>query len=189
MLVVASVIFLLDLLFSRHTIYPPLDSISDAKHLHGIERVYVTSNQWNSADQLEQHWIPSLIQLIKGLRSANISVYISIYENGSWDSTKSVLKQLKQTLADMAVESQVIIDDTSHEQIISQNTSSSGWLQTSYGTSIRRIPYLANVRNEALKPLSQLTSAGVKFDKIVYINDVVFSVRLSSADIPNLSKI
>ena len=47
---------------------------------------------------------------------------------------------------------------------------------TAYGKEMRRIPYPASVWNEALKPLSTLGESGAKFDKILYINDVVFSV-------------
>ena len=168
-------VLLLDLILSRQSVYPPLDYNGSASHPLEIKSVYIAANQWNSATLLEQHWIPNLIQLLNDLKLANISVYVSIYENGSWDSTKVVMQQLKQTLTDMAVEHRITIDDTSHEQIISESHSTSGWIQTAYGKSLRRIPYLANVRNEALKPLSTLTSSGVKFDRILYINDVVFS--------------
>lgn len=169
------VVLFLDFLWSSQSSYPPLRS-TDAQSLKGVGSVYIASTQWNSGTLLQDHWIPSLLQLAKDLKAANISVFISIYENGSWDATKSQLLQLKRTLEDSHIQHQITIDDASHEQIIAQNTSSSGWLKTSYGREMRRIPYLANVRNQALKPLAPLAESGVMFDKIVYINDVVFSV-------------
>lgn len=169
------VVLFLDFLWSYQSSYPTL-RLTDTQGLKGIRSVYITSTQWNSGTLLQDHWIPSLLQLAKDLKAANISVFISIYENGSWDDTKKLLLQLKSTLEDSHIQHQITIDDASHKQIIAQNTSSSGWLKTSYGREMRRIPYLASVRNEALKPLASLAESGVMFDKIVYINDVVFSV-------------
>ncbi|KAL8651517.1 MAG: hypothetical protein Q9226_004672 [Calogaya cf. arnoldii] len=128
---------------------------------------------WNSGILLQEHWIPSLLHLVDELREANITIFISIYENGSWDSTKAVLSQLKGTLEDKGVSHEIDDDDTTHKEIISQNASA-GWLETAHGREMRRIPYLASVRNQALKPLAALTESGVLFDKMVYINDVVF---------------
>ena len=125
-----------------------------------------------------KHWISSLLQLVTELKAANVSVFVSNYENGSWDSTKPLLQQLKQ---DLNIEHQITIDDKSHEEIITKarnNPSSKGWLGTFYGRELRRIPYLDDVRNEALKSLLYLGRAGTKFDRILYINDVVFSVRV-----------
>ncbi|KAL9589917.1 MAG: hypothetical protein Q9203_001272 [Teloschistes exilis] len=175
------VVLFLDFLWSYQSSYPTLRS-TDAQGLKGIRSVYIASTQWNSGTLLQNHWIPSLLQLTKDLKAANIFVFISIYENGSWDDTKKLLLQLKSTLEDHHIQHQITIDDASHEQIIAQNTSSSGWLKTSYGREMRRIPYLASVRNEALKPLASLAESGVMFDKIVYINDVVFS----ASDVINL---
>ena len=171
-----SALILLDLLFSYRSAYPRLETTRRGQELTGVRNVYLASSQWNSGKLLEEHWVPSLLQLISDLREANVSVFVSIYENGSWDSTKSVLQQLRQTLETSGVQHSVNIDDTSHEQIIARNASSSGCLDTAYGKEMRRIPYLASVRNEALKPLSTLSESGTNFDKILYINDVVFSV-------------
>lgn len=131
---------------------------------------------------LQDHWIPTLLQVVKELKAADISVFVSIYENGSWDDTKSILQQLRLTLEALDVQYEIVVDDTSHEQIIadarSRNASDSGWLRTAYGREMRRISYLAGVRNEALKPLARLNGDGVRFDRILYINDVIFSVGL-----------
>ncbi|CAF9919112.1 MAG: hypothetical protein HETSPECPRED_003949 [Heterodermia speciosa] len=171
----AFALILLDLLLSYRLTYPRLERTRRGQELTGVKSVYLASSQWNSGKLLEQHWIPSLLQLISDLGAAKVSVFVSIYENGSWDSTKSVLQQLRQTLERLGVQHSVNIDDTSHEQIVARNASSSGWLNTAYGKEMRRIPYLASIRNEALRPLSTLSESGAKFDKILYINDVVFS--------------
>ncbi|KAL8838792.1 MAG: hypothetical protein Q9176_004865 [Flavoplaca citrina] len=165
----------LDLIFQAQWTYPALQTTTNAKDLKGLRSVYIASTQWNSASLLQDHWIPGLLQVVQELKAANIEVFVSIYENGSWDSTKSSLEQLRQTLRSLSIANRIVLDDKSHEYIIAHNESSYGWLRTAYGTEMRRIPYLADVRNEALKPLHEMTIAGEKFDKLVFINDVIFS--------------
>lgn len=180
----AFTILFLDFILSLQLSYPQLDQIQtlSAKELAGVKSVYIASTQWNSGTLLQDHWIPSLLRVVKELKAAGISVFVSIYENGSWDDTKSVLQQLRQTFKDLDVQHEIVIDNTSHEQIIanakSQNVSDPGWLRTAYGREMRRISYLAGVRNEALKPLARLNEDGVRFDRMLYINDVIFSVGL-----------
>ncbi|KAL8966892.1 MAG: hypothetical protein Q9197_005735 [Variospora fuerteventurae] len=172
---------ILDFLWSYQSAYPLVHSTASAQHVKNTRSVFIASSVWNSGSLLQDHWIPSLLQVAGDLKAANISVFISIYENGSWDSTKSVLKQLKQTLEGKGIPHEIVIDDISHNEIIGKNASSAGWLSTAHGKEMRRIPYLATVRNEALKPLGSLTGSGTSFDKLVFINDVVFQVRLSLA--------
>lgn len=173
-----SIILLLDFLWSYRSSYPPLHLNLDVRDVKNTRSVYIASSLWNSGALLQDHWIPSLLEVADALKAANISVFISVYENGSWDSTKPTLQRLRHTLAEKGIPHQITIDDTSHEQIIAQNASSFGWLKTAYGGEMRRIPYLASVRNEALKPLFTQTNSHVRFDKIVFINDVVFKVSL-----------
>ncbi|KAL8782092.1 MAG: hypothetical protein Q9213_005703 [Squamulea squamosa] len=137
--------------------------------------IYIASTQWNSGNLLQDHWIPNLLQVVKDLKAANIEVYVSIYENGSWDTTKTILDQLRQTLGTLGIPNRITLDDKSHEYIIAHNESSDGWLRTAYGSEMRRIPYLASVRNQALRPLQEMTTAGQSFDRLLFINDVIFS--------------
>lgn len=173
---------LLDLFLRAQWTYPVLQTTTSARDLIELRSVYIASSQWNSANLLQNHWIPSLLQVVKELKAANIKVFVSIYENGSWDSTKSTLEQLRQTFENLGIANRIVLDEKSHEYIITHNESSYGWLRTAYGTEMRRIPYLANVRNEVLKPLHEMTKAGQKFDKLVFINDVLFSVIVPSSE-------
>ncbi|KAL8810987.1 MAG: hypothetical protein Q9200_002149 [Gallowayella weberi] len=168
-----AIIPLLDLFRSFRLSYPPLHLISRATDLKTTQSVFIASSLWNTGTLLQDYWIPNLLRLADELREANITIFVSIYENGSWDSTKSVLQQLKGTLEGKGISHEIVTDDTTHKEIIAQNVST-GWLKTAYGREMRRIPYLASVRNQALKPLPALTDSGVMFDKLVYINDVVF---------------
>ncbi len=55
---------------------------------------------------------------------------------------------------------------------------SEGWVKTASGKwEPRRISYLAWVRNASLRPLQELARQGVYFDWILFLNDVVFTVR------------
>ncbi|KAL8996568.1 MAG: hypothetical protein Q9169_003963 [Polycauliona sp. 2 TL-2023] len=175
-ILLAIIVYLsLDLLFHAQWTYPTLQKTATARDFKQIRSVYIASTQWNSGKLLQNHWIPSLLQVLKDLKAANVQVFVSIYENGSWDSTKSVLEELRPTLDALGIAHRIILDDKSHQDVIARNESGSGWLRTAYGTEMRRIPYLANVRNEALKPLHEMTAAGELFDKLIFINDVLFS--------------
>jgi hypothetical protein len=57
-------------------------------------------------------------------------------------------------------------------------TPGEGWVKTPKGDmELRRIPYLSRTRNMSLKPLEELAKQGIIFDKILFLNDVVFTVR------------
>lgn len=144
-----------------------------------IRSVYIVSDQYNSEEILTSCWIPSLLQLVKELQSVQIRVYVSIYESGSVDGTKTVLSGLKASLEELKVDHEITLDDESHASAIEKALATpGGWVETRYGKELRRVAFLADVRNRALEPLHSLTKAGVEFDKILYLNDVVFSVRL-----------
>lgn len=143
-----------------------------------INSVYIVSAQYNSEGILRSSWIPSLLQLVEELQSAQIRVYVAIYESGSVDGTKNVLSELETSLATLNVEHDVRLDDESHASAIEKSLATpAGWVQTRYGKELRRISFLADIRNRALEPLETLTKTGVEFDRILYLNDVVFSVR------------
>lgn len=143
-----------------------------------INSVYIVSAQYNSEGILRSSWIPSLLQLVEELQSAQIRVYVAIYESGSADGTKTVLSELEASLAELNIEHDVRLDDESHASAIEKSLATpAGWVQTRYGRELRRVSFLADVRNRALEPLETLTKAGVRFDRILYLNDVVFSVR------------
>ncbi|KAL8964165.1 MAG: hypothetical protein Q9183_004647 [Haloplaca sp. 2 TL-2023] len=165
----------MDFLWSTQSSYPLPFPVPKAQELNNISSVYIASTQWKSASLLQEHWIPNLLQVARDLKAATISVFISIYENGSIDETKYLLLGLKRALDEDQIQNQITVDGTTHDQIIAHDTSPSGYLQTAYGREIRCILYLATVRNEALKPPSTLAASGVMFDRLLYVNDVMFS--------------
>jgi Cryptococcal mannosyltransferase 1 len=124
---------------------------------------------------LRSHWNKAIEALVLSLGPEN--VYVSIYESGSWDNTKGALRVLDQNLGALGVGRTIILNETTHVDEITQPPASSGWIDTPRGKKeLRRIPYLSALRNLSLRPLEELAVKGVRFDKILFLNDVVFTV-------------
>jgi hypothetical protein len=142
------------------------------------ERIYIASMHWNNEAVLRSHWNDAIIQLAKAWGTEN--VFVSVYESGSWDDTKGALRDLDVELDRLGVRRNITLSDTTHEDEISVSPSGEGWIDTSRGRKeLRRIPYLARLRNLTLRPLEDLERQGIAFDKILFLNDVVFTVRIN----------
>lgn len=106
------------------------------------------------------------------------NVYVSIYESGSWDDSKGALQDLDRRLEALGVEKTIILDETTHGDEIAKPPSKTGWIDTPRGKrELRRIPYLSRLRNLTLRPLERLLTEGRSFDRILFLNDVVFTVE------------
>jgi hypothetical protein len=142
---------------------------------HG-QKIFISSTHWNNEHVLKSHWNQAIIDLIYHLGSEN--VYISLFESGSWDNSKDALRELDRRLGDLNVNRTIILDETTHLDEIQKTTSDGvGWVHTPRGQhELRRIPFLSRLRNKTLEPLRKLVAAGQRFDKIMFVNDVVFSV-------------
>ncbi|KEF54141.1 uncharacterized protein A1O9_09936 [Exophiala aquamarina CBS 119918] len=145
------------------------------------QKVFIVAQFWTNAKIIQDRWGQALLDLIGTLGKDN--VYVSIYESGSLDRTKDVLKILDDILAEHQIPRSVILDPTSHADEINvgpldgQGNPRSGWIQTTTvgaGKELRRIPYLARLRNTSLKVLFEHHARGIEYDKILYLNDVVF---------------
>ena len=139
------------------------------------QRIFIASIHWNNEFILRNNWNEQVLNLVKYFGPEN--VYISIYESGSYmDNTKGALTALDGGLEKLKVKRTIVLDDTTHADEM-KKPPSEGWISTPRGrTELRRIPYLAKLRNASLKPLTELAVEGVKFDKVLFLNDVVFSV-------------
>jgi Cryptococcal mannosyltransferase 1 len=143
------------------------------------QRVFITSLHWNNELILRSHWNAAVIELVKTLGPQN--VFLSIYESGSWDDSKGALRELDYQLGLLGVPRSIILDETTHLDEISKAPAPEGWIETPRGrTELRRIPYLAKLRNLTLRPLQELYERGQTFDRILFLGDVVFTVRSSS---------
>ncbi|EXJ92066.1 hypothetical protein A1O3_00616 [Capronia epimyces CBS 606.96] len=182
-------LFLLDLLtllkhhreFSRNLVahsYPELSTLPSPLQ---NQKIFICAQFWTSAKIIQDRWGQALLDLIGVLGKDN--VYVSIYESGSLDDTKAILQFLDKVLADNNIPRTVILDPTTHADEINagpldeQGNPRPGWIQTTTvgaGKEMRRIPYLARLRNRVLQPLFNLHSKGQTYDKILFLNDVVF---------------
>lgn len=159
----------------------------------GHEKIFITSIHWTSEVILRDHWIPQVVELTRAIGREN--VYVSIYESGSLDDSKGALRELDAQLEAEGISRRIILDNTTHldemEKRPAVGEKRKGWIQTpetgpttgipgfdytpSGKMELRRIPYLAKLRNIALEPLFELQQKGLKFDKVLFLNDVVFN--------------
>jgi len=167
---ILSTLDLLSLISSRNhqqsTAKPPPNSRG--------QRLFIASIHWNNEKVLRSKWNRAILELVEHFGPENI--YVSIYESGSWDSTKDALRELDRDLESMRVRRTITLDGSTHKDEI-QKPFTNGWIDTPRGKKeLRRIPYLAKLRNLVLKPLNALALEGTKFNKVLFLNDVVFTV-------------
>jgi len=141
-------------------------------------RILIASNHWNSAKILPV-WSAAVLALVEQLGVTN--VHVSVYESGSWDDTKAHLRRLDAELERRGVARTMVLDVTTHADELARGRggdASVGWLRSraTGKWELRRIPYLARLRNEVLRPLAT-ANATHGFDRILFVNDVVFSAR------------
>jgi len=149
-------------------------TLSDVGRPDG-QKIFIASIHWNNENILRSHWVPGVLGLVEHFGKEN--VYVSVQESGSWDDSKGALRELNQSLELTGVRRRIILDETTHADEIAKPPAESGWIKTPRGAKeLRRIPYLAGLRNLVLKPLEELAEAGEHFDKILFLNDVVFTV-------------
>lgn len=141
------------------------------------ERVYIASIHWNNGPILRSHWNDAVVALAKTLGRNNI--FVTIYESGSWDDSKGALRELDLALGAHNIRRNITLSDTTHIDELSVSDRGPGWVDTPRGRrELRRIPYLSRLRNWTLEPLQELARQGQTFDKVLFLNDVVFTVRL-----------
>jgi len=142
------------------------------------QRIYVASMHWNNGYILSERWNNAVVELARVLGPQNI--FVSVFESGSWDDSKEALSQLDHQLDSLNVPRNITLSDLTHLEEISRVPEGEGWIETSRGgRELRRIPYLASLRNRTLRDLIELHKVGVHFDKVLFLNDVVFTVRFS----------
>lgn len=142
------------------------------------KRIYIAAQHWNNARLLRERWNDALIALVKELGIDN--VYVTIYESGSYDDTKGALRELDLALGQLQVERKITLSEVSHKDEITKQPAEHGWIKTPSGeTALRRIPFLAKLRNQILHTLETVTSQGQHFDTVLFLNDVLFTVGVS----------
>lgn len=140
------------------------------------ERVYIASMHFNNAEILKSHWNKAVLDLTEAFGPEN--VFVSVFESGSWDDSKGVLRELDRELEKRGVPRRIEVSDVTHQDELDSPNKGEGWIETPrHKRELRRIPYLAKLRNKTIRDLLDLHEKGVEFDKVLFLNDVVFTVR------------
>ncbi|KAI2081033.1 hypothetical protein LOZ36_006323 [Ophidiomyces ophidiicola] len=137
------------------------------------EKIFIAANIIN-ASLIRGPWGRSVLELIDILGEEN--VFISIYENDSGNGTRDALRHFQEKLPcnfSVATGGHIPLSE------LPAITTPSGENRT------KRIAYLAEVRNRALRPLNLKYTphphevgfhhATMKFDRILFLNDIYFS--------------
>jgi hypothetical protein len=158
-------------------------------------KIFVASIHWTDERILRDYWIQAVANLAKDIGSED--VFVSVFESGSLDNTKGALQELDTLLEVIGAPHKIVLDETTHQDEVSRTPAERGWIQMPQTKSYRenwtewftlekgswqprRIPYLATVRNRVMEPLLEQQKKGVVYDKILWLNDVVFRVCSSS---------
>ncbi|KAK3935742.1 cryptococcal mannosyltransferase 1-domain-containing protein, partial [Diplogelasinospora grovesii] len=168
----------LDALLVRYHLYDAARVYSTAT-LNKPPRIYIPSLFWNNENVLHEFWSSNLLALTHALGPEN--VYVSILESGSWDGSKAALRELAQKLDDNGVARSVTREDRTHADEIANAPAEAeghpGWVKTPRRRiELRRIPYLAKLRNMSLRPLRELVKNGTTFDYVLFLGGVYFTV-------------
>ncbi|KAJ2583931.1 hypothetical protein GGH95_000711 [Coemansia sp. RSA 1836] len=115
-----------------------------------MEPIFIAANLHNSEKTLP-NMIAQLLALADTLGHRRI--FVSIYENGSNDQTKEILRRFNATLDALSIAHRIIADEAPRPE------------------HVHRIEYMAKLRNLALEPLH---SSDTQFGRVVFINDVYF---------------
>jgi hypothetical protein len=129
------------------------------------EKIFVAAALYDRRGKLlSGDWAASMLGLIHVLGPDN--VYLSIYENDADEESKRALTNF---------EKQVTCQSTIIEEEL--DTSAIAHVLGAGGVErMKRMAFLAEVRNRALKPLQDPASPAshIRFDRLLYVNDVIF---------------
>lgn len=162
--------------FLMMTLNVPLQRVPPSKS-NSKDRIFIASMHWTNEAIIRSHWSAAVLDLVRHYGADNI--YISLIESGSLDDSKLALKELDVELGKLGVERSFELLNSTHEDEMAK-TPGPGWISTRRGVKeLRRIPYLAGIRNrvmEKLNILAEREEGKRTFDKILWLNDVIFTV-------------
>lgn len=126
------------------------------------EKVFIAASIYDRDGSLAKGaWAENVLQLIDLLGPDN--VFLSIYENDTGDVSASALGSLEERVPcnrSLVYEPHLDLKDVQHITLPDGSE------------RVKRIAYLAEARNRALRPLDDPNQ--VQFDKLLYMNDVYF---------------
>lgn len=144
--------------------------------------VFIVSVHRNTEVIQRSSWNEAVLELVDYLGAEN--VHFSAVESGSQEGTKDALLELQSGLDERGATSDISLGMTVWEQLDEidarppPDVREPGWVWNTAEDQweLRRIPYLSRVRNQAMEPLRRLQREGRRFDKVLWLNDVVFNV-------------
>lgn len=124
------------------------------------ERVFIAASLYDPGGKLVSgHWGDAVRKLIHDLGPENVN--LSIYENNIDDENKEALAAFEQSLKCNKTIFYEDLDLSTLPHVVTQSGEK----------RLKRMQFLATVRNRALRPLQD---SATHFDKLLYINDVIF---------------
>ena len=125
------------------------------------DKIFIAASIFDIDGELAQGtWGEAVLSLVDLLGPDN--VFLSIYENDAGSKAKEALEALEQEV------------DCDHKIVFEEHLDPKKLPHVTLPDKtkrVKRIEYLAEVRNRALKPLE---GSDVKWDRILYLNDVIF---------------
>jgi len=128
------------------------------------ETLFISSILYDKGGRLSGGlWGRRLLELVDLLGADN--VFLSIYESGSGPEGRAALARFRERVP---CRHEIVSDEAFTLAGIPNVTMPDGTSRT------KRIAFLAELRNRALRPLDRLGDGLVRFDKVMFINDVSF---------------
>ncbi|KAJ5915007.1 hypothetical protein N7504_003890 [Penicillium tannophilum] len=126
------------------------------------EKVFIAASLYDRGGELAGgQWGIQLLQLIDMIGDQN--VFVSIYENDSGADGESALRELERQITS---QKDIVFEEHLDPKSLPTVTIPGG------DHRVKRIEYLAQVRNKALKPLTD--DPNTRYDKLLYLNDILF---------------
>ena len=132
--------------------HPLNETLIDADRIHH-QRFFVAINLHNN-EAIIPDFLVQLLPVLQFIGRRNL--FVSIFESGSRDQTKTYLRFLELFLSTWKIPFLIRISSETRSYFD------------------HRIAYLARVRNEALKPLLTHRQTIGQFQRILFLNDVLF---------------
>lgn len=135
-----------------------------AGNLHNQKIFIAASIYERNGELISGDWGKAIKGLVDVLGPEN--VFLSIYENDADETTKKALQEYKSSLS---CNSSIVTEHLDLRSIAHVTTPAGR-------ARLKRIAFLAEVRNRALRPLEDEKSPAFNthYDKLLYVNDVVF---------------
>jgi Cryptococcal mannosyltransferase 1 len=146
------------------------NSTSSPNTAQTMGRVFIASLLKDNEDILKAGWSDAVVNLTQALGPDN--VWVSIHESGSRDGTKKELLRLGSRLRRLNAGHEINMADVSEDMHNMIPKNGPGWIDVQGKRMMRRIPWLAELRNMNIETL---TASNITFNKILFLNDVIFT--------------